>query len=155
MLPSAAQVKARCVALQEAIDDPFSNVSEYFYGRGIDAKTCEILRWGVCQKRGETCVSIPRYHDGECVGVKFRSIARNPQCKWHQASGSTKVDFLYGTDDYDYFSSSSTVFIAEGEHEHALLKSLGFNSVAIFGTSGVPKELTESFETDLTWLTKK
>jgi putative DNA primase/helicase len=154
--------------LQDALD-PFDGKDEvhaYFSGRGISSDTLRAHNIGYCVKKFfkgscqcEVCrnpqdaVVIPRYRAGILVGVKYRAVKVIDDHKWFQASGSDKGDFLYGLE-HRADPDDQTVVIGEGEHEHLLLHSLGFNSAAIIGVNGVPKKLTPNFEADLKTLTE-
>ncbi|MBB5056912.1 hypothetical protein HDF16_001597 [Granulicella aggregans] len=144
------QIAAWQKALSEECREPFSAAGNYLHRRGIAPEIAERLSWGF-DARSESIV-IPRFHSGELVGVKFRKIEPTDDVKWTQVKGSSKCDFLYGCDDImDPFAD--LLFIAEGEHEKALLKSLGVEAVAILGTAGVPDPATLDFAADLKWVT--
>jgi hypothetical protein len=128
---------------------------------------------------------IPRFWKGQLVGVKYRNIkAPDKNHKWDQEPGSA-ADFLFLADaepvDPSEFSSdeagvnpaskvlvikrnsvaksaaaSKVVGVFEGELDAILARNLGFNAVAILGTTGVPKNHpSERFQESVALLKSK
>lgn len=125
---------------------------------------------------------IPRFWKGQLVGVKYRALEPPDKGhKWSQEPGSA-ADFLYLADaePLDPADSESKggvdpafkvvvlredaariaatakiVGIFEGELDAVLARSLGFNAVAILGTTGVPSHPSKRFQESLDLLVAK
>lgn len=170
---SESQIEQWAGRLQDELADPFSGATEYFARRGITAETLAALRVGYAAHRishtndaeeRKLCsdcqatipvVVLPRYRGSELRGVKYRALDPVGNHKWSQALGSTACQFLYGLDRARVEILDETCFIVEGEHEALLAWSLNINATAIFGTSGVPRDLTGEFSEDLETLKRE
>ena len=151
-LLTESDLSAYEASLECSIQDPSSEISRFFESRGISIEVTKELRYGL--RGGDNPgIVLPRFWDGELVGVKYRAFDCDGQ-KWSQAPGS-KSDFLYCGDEEAVDVQSDVVGVLEGELDTALVRSLGFNAVGIFGTSGVPSNPSSRFLDSVEKLTER
>jgi len=123
-------------------DQSDSAISHFLEARGIPIETARKLRYGF-RAEPRPAIVLPRFWEGELVGVKYRALNGQEQ-KWIQEPGS-KSDFLYGADMEPVDPECDVVGVFEGELDTALVRSLGFNAMGIFGTGGVPSNPSSRF----------
>lgn len=131
-----------CEAALDRFDQRDSELKRFLDARGISIETAKKLQYGF-RAEPKPAIVLPRFWEGELVGVKYRALnGQDP--KWIQEPGS-KSDFLYCADMEPVDPESDVVAVFEGELDTALVRSLGFNAVGIFGTSGVPSNPSPRF----------
>lgn len=112
---------------------------EYLHARGFTDETIKRFRLGVAARNGTEYITIPHYYEGECVGIKMRTIppdekrfVRWPDCPSVLFNGDCLADLK------DQAPRDRVVLLCEGETDAIALTQLGYR-YAVASTTGAGK----------------
>ncbi|MBN9615609.1 MAG: hypothetical protein BGO25_02670 [Acidobacteriales bacterium 59-55] len=140
------------------IDDPDVPAVSFLRKRGVSFEVAKDLGFGYSQ--WNNALAMPSYGQDvktglrdELIGIKFRSVEDHPKYKWTCVEAS-ESDILYGVGLRSITGNGpiehlTTCFAFESQLDVALVRSLGFNAVALHNRIVPDPDESNRFELDL------